>query len=216
MINVLQINNSLASVFLAELRDVRIQSDSMRFRKNLERLGEIFAYEISKTLEYEQTEVSSPLGTAKAAFLKQQPVLCTILRAGLPFHQGFLNFFDKAENGFISAYRRPAKNGNFDIQLDAISSSDLTNKTLIITDAMLSTGQSIDIALKNLRKLYGEPAKIHVASVISSAIGIEYLKKRLPVSTSIWTVAVDEELTAQSYIVPGLGDAGNLAFGKKY
>lgn len=215
MINVLQHNNSLASVFLAELRDVTIQSDSMRFRKNLERIGEILAYEISKTLEYKPLEVASPLGMAKASVLKQQPVLCTILRAGLPFHQGVLNFFDRAENGFVSAYRRPAKNSSLEIQLDYISSPDLTDKTLIMIDTMLSTGQSIDVALKNLRKLYGEPAKIHIASVIASTIGLEYLQKNLPAGTSIWTVAVDEELTAQSYIVPGMGDAGNLAFGEK-
>lgn len=215
MINILQFNNSLASVFLAELRDVQVQCDRMRFRRNLERLGEIFAYEISKTLDYSQLEVSSPLGTAKASFLQQQPVLCTVLRAGLPFHQGVLNFFDRAESGFVSAYRRNEKNGNPDIQLDYISCSDLTDKTLIITDTLLSTGQSIDVALRNLRNRYGEPAKIHVASVISTAAGIAYLKKRLPAGTAFWTVAVDEELTAHSYIVPGLGDAGNLAFGEK-
>jgi len=215
MIHILETNNSVANNFLAELRDVEIQKDSMRFRKNLERLGEIMAYEISKTLPYDEQEIISPLGTANSFVLNQKIVLATIMRAGLGFHQGFLNFFDKAESAFISAYRKHEKDGSFEIQLDYISSPDLTDKTLILIDPMIASGHSVDLSLKGLRNNYGEPSKIHIASIISSAIGIDFLKNKLPVSTDIWTMAVDQELTAQAYIVPGLGDAGDLAYGKK-
>ncbi len=215
MVNVLDLNNSIANDFLAELRDVEIQKDKMRFRKNLERMGEIFAYEISKTMEYEEREIVSPLGIAKCSVLKQQPVLCTIMRAGLAFHQGFLNYFDKAECAFISAYRKHEKDGSFDIQLDYMSSPNLTDKTLILLDSMIATGSSIDLSLRGLRNNYGEPAKIHIVSIISSVMGIDFLKRKLPIGTSIWTNTIDQELTAQSYIVPGLGDAGDLAYGEK-
>ena len=215
MINVLEVNNSIANNFLAELRDVEIQRDSMRFRKNLERLGEVMAYEISKTLSYEEQDVISPLGSAKSFILNERIVLATIMRAGLGFHQGFLNFFDRAESAFVSAYRKHEKDGSFEIQLDYISSPDLTDKTLILIDPMIATGHSVALSLKGLRNKYGEPSKIHIASIISSAIGIDFLKNKLPLGTDIWTMAVDQELTAQAYIVPGLGDAGDLAYGEK-
>ncbi|MDR0367528.1 MAG: uracil phosphoribosyltransferase [Bacteroidales bacterium] len=215
MINVLELNNSVANNFLSELRDAEIQKDSMRFRRNLERVGEIMAYEISKTLSYEEQEINSPLGSVNSFLLSEKIVLATIMRAGLAYHHGFLNYFDKAECAFISAYRKYEKDGTFEIQLDYISSPDLTNKVLILIDPMIATGNSIALSLKGLRNLYGEPSKIHVASIITSAIGIDFLKTQLPIDVDIWTMAVDLELTAQSYIVPGLGDAGDLAYGEK-
>ncbi len=215
MINVLETNNSIANNFLAELRDVKIQKDSMRFRKNLERLGEIMAYEISKTLPFQEQEIISPLGSVNSFLLNKKVVLATIMRAGLAFHQGFLNYFDRAESAFISAYRKYEKDGSFEIQLDYISSPDLTDKILILVDPMIATGNSVMLSLKGLRSAYGEPSKIHIASIISSTIGIDFLKTRLPIDVDIWTMAVDLELTAQSYIVPGLGDAGDLAYGEK-
>ncbi|MDR2408162.1 MAG: uracil phosphoribosyltransferase [Bacteroidales bacterium] len=215
MIHILDIHNSIANDFLSELRDIEIQKDRMRFRKNLERMGEIFAYEISKTMEYEEKEIVSSLGIAKCSVLKHQPVLCPIMRAGLAFHQGFLNYFDKAESAFISTYRKHEKDGSFEIELDYMSSPNLEDKTLILLDSMIATGFSITSSLKGLRPNYGEPAKIHVVSVISSIMGIDYLKKNLPIGTHIWTTAIDQELTAQAYIVPGLGDAGDLAYGEK-
>lgn len=214
MVIVLGHQNSLANVFLSELRNIEIQKDSLRFRKNLERLGEIFAYEISKKLTYQTQKIESPLGIAKMEIINKQPVIATILRAGLPFHQGLLNYFDQAESAFVSAYRKHKHNGDFEIKLDYISAPSLDDKELILADTMLATGQSIEVALKGLLR-YGIPSKIHIVSVISTAIGIEYLQKCLPVDTYIWTVAVDDELTAQAYIVPGLGDAGDLAFGEK-
>jgi uracil phosphoribosyltransferase len=215
MIHVLDTYNSIANDFLSELRDVEIQQDRMRFRKNLERIGEIFAYEISKTMEYEEKEITSSLGIAKCFVLKQQPVLCPIMRAGLGFHQGFMNYFDKAESAFISTYRKHEKDGSFEVEIDYMSSPILKDKTLILLDAMLATGASVELSLKSLRTHYGEPTKIHIVSVISSVMGIEYLNRKLPIGTDIWTAAVDQELTAQAYIVPGLGDAGDLAYGEK-
>lgn len=214
MVTVLQMQNSAANTFLAELRNINIQQDSLRFRKNLERLGEIFAYEISKKLAYESQDIDSPLGIASMMLPSQPLVIATILRAGLPFHQGILNFFDHAESAFVSAYRKTEKDGSFEIQLDYISAPDLNDKVLILADPMLATGQSVDVSLKGLFH-YGMPSKIHVVSVISTIQGINYLKSKLPHNADIWTVAIDEELTAQSYIVPGLGDAGDLAFGEK-
>ncbi|MBO4582314.1 MAG: uracil phosphoribosyltransferase [Bacteroidales bacterium] len=214
MVTVLQLQNSLANTFLAELRNINIQQDSLRFRKNLERLGEVFAYEISKKLAYTSQNIDSPLGIAPMMLPSQPLVIATILRAGLPFHQGILNFFDHAESAFVSAYRKTEKDGSFEIQLDYISAPDLNDKVLILADPMLATGQSVDVSLKGLFH-YGMPSKIHVVSVISTIQGINYLKSKLPHNADIWTVAIDEELTAQSYIVPGLGDAGDLAFGEK-
>lgn len=187
----------------------------MRFRKNLERLGEIFAYEISKTLDYKEKEIITPLGIAKTSIPVQTPVLTTILRAGLPLHQGLLRFFDHAESGFISAYRKYRKNGKFIIKLDYISAPSVDKKVLIVSDPMLASGGSLVTTLKGLFDS-GKPTHTHVVSVLATKEGINHVKKhfsRLPIT--IWTGAIDDELTAKAYIVPGLGDAGDLAYGKK-
>jgi len=207
-------SNSLVNDFIAEIRDHSIQSDSMRFRRNLERLGEILAYEISKTLDYQETEINTPLGVATVPRLKEQPVIATILRAGLPLHQGLLNYFDRAENAFVSAYRKHHKDGTFEIKVEYLSSPDINDKVLIISDPMLATGSSMLLSYKALTGR-GKPRHIHVIGLIASLEGMNYVKKHFPENTTLWMGAVDEELTAQSYIVPGLGDAGDLAFGKK-
>jgi uracil phosphoribosyltransferase len=215
MVKVLGAKKSILSQFLVEVRDMEIQKDSMRFRRNLERIGEIFAYEISSMLEWEPKEVITSLGVATSETLKSQPVLATILRAGLPMHQGLLNYFDKAENAFISAYRKHHKDGSFDIKIEYSSCPDLNDKVLILTDPMLATGASMVLAYKELLH-NGTPAHTHIVSILASVQGIDYLRKHMPLgSYTLWTGAIDEELTAQSYIVPGLGDAGDLAFGNK-
>ncbi len=215
MVHVLGHHNSVFNQFIAEIRDEEIQKDSMRFRRNMERLGEIFAYEVSKHLEYEKKEITTSLGIAEVPVLKKQPVIASILRAGLPFHQGMLNYFDKAESAFISAYRKHNKSGNFDIQVEYVSCPELTDKVLILSDPMLATGASMVKTYKELI-LNGKPIHTHIVSVLSSAEGIDYLHKHLSIyDVSIWTGAIDDELTAQAYIVPGLGDAGDLAFGEK-
>jgi uracil phosphoribosyltransferase len=207
--------NSLFNQFVSEIRSSDIQIDAMRFRRNMERLGEIFAYEISKTLPYEKKKIITPLGEVEMNIMKQQPVLATILRAGLPLHQGLLSYFDKANNAFISAYRKHDLDGNFDIQIDYMSSPVLKNRTLIIVDPMLATGKSMVLSYRELITL-GMPKHIHIVSIIVSADGIEYIQKHLPhTKCTIWLGAIDQELTAQSYIVPGLGDAGDLAYGSK-
>ena len=207
--------NSLFNQFISEIRNVNIQSDAMRFRRNMERIGEIFAYEISKTLTYEKKIITTPLGEVEMNILKQQPVLATILRAGLPLHQGLLNYFDKADNAFISAYRKHDLDGNFEIQIDYMSSPVLKNKTLIIVDPMLATGKSMVLSYRELITM-GMPKHIHIVSAIASVDGLEYIQKHIPnTKCSIWLGAIDQELTAQSYIVPGLGDAGDLAYGSK-
>jgi uracil phosphoribosyltransferase len=206
--------NSLLNEFLRELRDVEIQKDAMRFRRNLERIGEIFGYEISKKLSWKDTETTTPLGMANTVTLAEQPVVATILRAGLPLHQGVLNYFDKAENAFISAYRKHHTDGTFNIQLEYVASPDLNGKTLILCDPMLATGQSLVLTYKSLMRL-GRPRHTHIVSVIGSTTGVEYAKKFLPENTTLWIAAIDDELTSQSYIVPGLGDAGDLAYGIK-
>jgi uracil phosphoribosyltransferase len=206
--------NSILNEFISEMRDVEVQKDSMRFRRNLERAGEICAYEISKKLEWIKKEVTTPLGVAKVPVLKQQPVIATILRAGLPFHQGLLNVFDKAENAFLSAYRKHHPDGTFEVQVEYMACPDLNGKTLILCDPMLATGNSIELVYKAIKR-NGVPKNIHIATVIASDEGIEHVKKHLPNNTIIWACAIDEELTAQAYIVPGLGDAGDLAFGNK-
>ena len=211
---VLGAHPSVFSHFLAEIRDQHIQQDSMRFRRNLERMGEVFAYEISKRLEYAQREVVTPLGVAIEHGLVDQPVLVTILRAGLPLHQGLHNYFDQASNAFISAYRKHHKDGTFDVQIEYLSSPDLKDKVLILCDPMLATGSSIVLAYRALLTR-GNPKHIHVVSTIASSEGVAYVKKNLPGNTTLWLGAIDEELTAQSYIVPGLGDAGDLAYGIK-
>ena len=206
--------NSIFNQYIAEIRDENIQKDSMRFRRNCERMGEIFAYEISKRLDYVDQEITTPLGNSNINLLFEQPVLTTILRAGLPVHQGFLNYFDKAENAFVSAYRKHHKNGSFDIELEYLASPDLNDKTIILSDPMLASGSSIVVTYKALLEK-GNPKKIHIAILIASRQGLEYVKRFLPENTTIWVGAIDEELTAQSYIVPGLGDAGDLAYGPK-
>lgn len=206
--------NSIFNQFVAELRDTQIQTDSMRFRRNMERIGEIFAYEISKRLQYKKAEVNSPLGIAKTFLLKEQPVLATILRAGLPLHNGLLNYFDKAENAFVSAYRKHGKDGSFKIKIEYLSSPSINKKTLIISDPMLATGSSIVLSYEALLQR-GNPRHTHIVAAIASVEGIEFARKNLPYNTTIWVGAVDDELTAHAYIVPGLGDAGDLAFGIK-
>ena len=214
MVHVLGAGNSIFNQFISEIRDVNVQNDSMRFRRNMERMGEVIAYEISKTLSYKTTEVTTPLGIASVSVPKEQPVIATILRAGLPVHQGLLNYFDKAENGFISAYRRHHKDGSFDIQVEYMSAPDLNGKTLILCDPMLATGASMVLAYQSLLKR-GLPAHTDIVAIISSSEGLEYVKRNLPENVTIWIGAIDEELTAQSYIVPGLGDAGDLSYGVK-
>jgi len=214
MVHVLSEKNSIINHFIAELRDVEIQKDRMRFRRNIERIGEIAAYEISKTLEYEVKDVVTPLGIAPTALLKEQPVVGTILRAGLPLHQGLLNYFDAADNAFVSAYRKHHKDGSFDIRLDYMSSPSLENRILILADPMIATGSSIVVTFKEMLQ-GGKPKHTHIVACIASTQGIEYVKSHLPSDVTLWIGAIDEELTAQSYIVPGLGDAGDLAFGTK-
>jgi len=206
-------NNTVANQFVAELRNVDIQKDRFRFRRNLERVGEVLAYEISKTLDYELFEVETPMGVAPVMLPSKRLVLATILRAGLPFHQGMLNYFDQADNAFISAYRRHHKDGSFEIQLDYVSTPNLDGCVLILCDPMLATGASVNVALRELLR-FGKPALIHVASVIASQEGLEAVHRRHP-EARIWAGAIDDELTAKSYIVPGLGDAGDLAYGEK-
>ncbi len=215
MIHNLSDHNSLLNNILAEIRDVKTQSDPLRFRRNLERCGEIFAYEISKTLSYENKDVITPLGTAGVSVFANKIVLATILRAGLPIHHGFLNYFDRAENAFISAYRVYDKGGSFTIKFEHISSPGIKGKTVILSDPMMATGASAVMAYKALREK-GTPKHTHIVSVIASKEGIEYVRQNLPMQkTSIWVGAIDDELTSKAYIVPGLGDAGDLAFGSK-
>ena len=205
--------HSLVSNWVAELRDTELQNDRMRFRRNLERIGEIAAYEISKKLPYTEIEVHTPLGTAVSKVLAQQPVLATILRAGLPLHQGLLNYFDKADNAFVSAYRKHDKDGSFEISLEYMSSPEIENRILIISDPMLATGSSLVKTIHYMRE-EGEPSSIHIVAAIACSVGIEFVRRQIP-DVSIWCGDIDEELTAKGYIVPGLGDAGDLAYGVK-
>lgn len=215
MINVLGKEGSLLTQFISEIRDKEIQKDRLRFRRNLERAGEIFAYEISKTLKFEIEEVLTPLGTAREYILKDKIILGTILRAGLPLHNGFLNYFDKAENAFISAYRKYDSDGKFEIQVEYLSSPAPKDKIVILSDPMLATGLSMVLAYKSLIKK-GKPQHTHIVTLIASHEGLELLKKELPKGKfTVWTGAIDDELTVKSYIVPGLGDAGDLAYGEK-
>ncbi len=214
-VNDLSQQHSVFSQYMAEIRDREVQADSMRFRRNLERVGEIMAYEISKTMAYEQRPVSTPLGISQCSTLVSQPVLATILRAGLPLHQGFLNYFDRAENTFVSAYRIHHDNDDaFDVEVEYLASPDLEGKTVILCDPMLATGTSMLLAYKALLER-GTPAHLHVATVIASEQGIRFLQQNMPATTTLWTGAVDKELTSRAYIVPGLGDAGDLAYGSK-
>lgn len=204
---------SSISLIIRELRDVQIQNDRWRFRRNLERLGELFAYEISKQLRYQPVDVETPLGISKCYELKDEVVIATILRAGLPMLNGMLNIFEGAESAFISAYRHHHKDGSFEINMQYITCPNLEGKVLILVDPMLATGSSISTSLDAM-KAYGEPSHIHIVSAIASAPGVNYLK-RLYKNAELWIGALDDELTAKSYIVPGLGDAGDLSFGEK-
>lgn len=211
----LNLQNSLLSQFMAEIRDVNVQSDRLRFRRNLERVGEILAYEISKTLPYQARTVTTPLAETPCQVLKAQPVLATILRAGLPLHYGLLNYFDHADNTFISALRiHHEDDDDFEVEVEYLASPDLTGKTIILADPMLATGTSMVLAYEALLKR-GKPKHIHVAAVIASEQGIQLVKEKLPPETHIWCAAIDKEMTSRSYIVPGLGDAGDLAYGQK-
>ena len=215
MVHILSQQHSIFNQFVAELRDTSIQGDSMRFRKNLERIGEIIGYELSKTLEYEERETTTPLGIAQTSHLKAQPVIATILRAGLPMHIGVLNYFDRADNAFISAYRRHHKDNSFDIHVEYVSSPSIDGKVLIMCDPMIATGSSIVLAYKAILAK-GTPKHVHIVSAISSKQGVDYVKANMPTQNfTIWCGALDEELTAHSYIVPGLGDAGDRMFGTK-
>ena len=205
--------HSLISNWVAEIRDMSIQTDRMRFRRNLERIGEVAAYEISKVLAFVEKEIQTPLGIAEHKILSEQPVLATILRAGLPLHQGLLNYFDKADNAFISAYRKHNKDGSFEISLDYVSCPELENRVVIISDPMLATGSSLVKTIHFLKE-EGHPREIHIVAAIACTVGIEYVKREEP-SVTIWCGDIDDELTAKGYIVPGLGDAGDLAFGTK-
>jgi uracil phosphoribosyltransferase len=214
MLHNLSNNHSIVNQFIGEIRDVEIQKDRLRFRRNMERIGEIFAYEISKTMEFTTREVTTPLGIADVPVLVEQPVVATILRAGLPVQHGIMNIFDQADAAFISAYRRHHKDGTFDIKLEYISSPSLDNRFLILCDPMVATGASLVKTYKALIER-GVPQHIHIVSVLCSSQGVDFVRRNLPSNITIWTGAIDEELTAQAYIVPGLGDAGDLAFGVK-
>lgn len=215
MIHILSEHSSILNQYIAEIRDQEIQQDRIRFRRNMERIGEIFAYEISKTLVYKQVTTHTVLGEADTRVLEQQPVVATILRAGLPLHTGLLNIFDGAQNAFVSAYRRHHKDNSFDIHVEYLSTPSLDNKTLIVCDPMLATGSSMVLSYQALLAK-GKPRHTHIVSVIASREGVDYVKKHLPADNyTLWLGAVDEELTAHAYIVPGLGDAGDLAYGEK-
>lgn len=208
-------NNSILNHFLAQIRNVDIQKDSMRFRRNIERIGEIMSYELSKNLEYNPVTITTPLGTKDTAEIANQLVLCSILRAGLPLHQGFLNYFDQAENGFISAYRTHAtaeRDSEIFVEYQAIPA--IVDKILVLVDPMLATGQSMVAVLKKLLE-QGTPSEIHLAVVVSAPEGIEYLKQHIPENCHLWIAAMDQGLDSKNYIVPGLGDAGDLCYGSK-
>lgn len=204
---------SIFNQFIAEIRDVNVQHDRMRFRKNLERMGEIMGYEISKSFAYQTTEIETPLGIAEVDLPTATPVLATILRAGLPLHQGLLHIFDNADNAFISAYRMHHKDGTFEINVEYVSCPSLDNRPLILCDPMLATGASMTSAVNHLLE-YGTPSSIHIVTAIASVAGVDHVKRHVP-TAKIWAGAIDEELTGKSYIVPGLGDAGDLAYGSK-
>jgi uracil phosphoribosyltransferase len=205
--------HSLLTNWVAELRDVNIQTDRLRFRRNLERIGEVIAYEISKEMDWQTVDTQTPLGVAESKVLTKQPVLATILRAGLPLHNGLLNYFDRGDNAFITAYRKHHKDGSFEISLSYISCPEIEGRTVILSDPMLATGSSLIKTIQYLRE-EGMPKEIHVACAIACNVGIEHVLRAEP-NVKIWCAAIDDELTAKSYIVPGLGDAGDLAYGEK-
>lgn len=213
MVTILTKENSIANHYLVELRDINIQKDRMRFRRNLERLGEIIAYEISKTLDYQPLTVQTPLGTASHSVLLEQPVLATIIRAGLPFHQGMLNVFDHADSAFLAAYRHTKKSGEMEVHKKYVNTPNLDDRALIMIDPMLATGQSLVLCCKDLLAEYSIK-ELHIAVAIASEEGIQHVRAFLP-EAHLWVGDVDNELTSKSYIVPGLGDAGDLAYGNK-
>lgn len=215
MVHILSQEDSVLNTFLSEIRDEYVQQDRFRFRKNMERMGQIMAYEMSKKLFYHEREIITPLGVSEMRVHKYEPVLATILRAGLPFHQGFLDTFDGADSIFIAAYRNYlGSEEDFDIKVDYLSGSFVDDKLVVLIDPMIATGQSLVASYKALLQR-GVPKQIHVAAVVSSAEGLDFVQKHLPANTTYWLGAVDEEMTAQGYVVPGLGDAGDLAFGEK-
>lgn len=205
---------SILNKFISELRDVSVQNDRMRFRRNIERIGEILGYELSKSLAYNQVDIRTPLGISKCNIPEENIVICSILRAGIPLHQGLLNYFDKAENTFISAYRHHISATEFEIKVEYLASPSLENKTLILADPMLATGRSF-VNVYNALKEMGTPKEIHLASVIGSEQGVKYIADHFPTNTKLWIATVDKELNDKGYIVPGLGDAGDLAYGIK-
>ncbi len=208
-------NNSIINKFISEIRDVQVQKDTMRFRRNIERIGEIISYELSKKLSYSTEKITTPLGTKNIDLYEKDIVICSILRAGLPLHQGILNYFDHAESAFISAYRyHPNNDTEFDIKVEYFASPTLEGKTLILADPMLATGQSL-VAVYEAIKKYGTPKKIHLAAVIASKEGVDFVKDKFEEDTDLWIAAVDDSLNDKGYIIPGLGDAGDLAFGPK-
>ncbi len=207
--------NSLFNHFLAELRSVEIQADSMRFRRNLERVGEIFAYEISKEMAYVEKEVITPLGMSRMNIIADNPVLATILRAGMPMHQGLLNYFDTADSAFVSAYRKYKKNEDFTIKMDYVSSPSIQDRVLIVSDPMLATGGSMSASIKALLA-NGKPKHMHIVCLLASEEGVNAIRRNFSLyNMTLWIGAIDDELTAKAYIVPGLGDAGDLAYGIK-
>ncbi len=214
-VKILNRENSVLGVFVGELRDVAVQGDRMRFRRNLERVGELMAYEISRTLDYRSTTVETQLGEAEVMVPADEVVVASILRAGIPFHNGFLSMMDKAGSAFVSAHRKYSKDGTFKISVEYVQCSDLEGKTLVIVDPMLATGSSAVLTYKALAEKGGTPAHIHLATVIASEEGVEFVRKNMPRNTTIWCAAVDQELTVKSYIVPGIGDVGDLAYGEK-
>jgi len=218
MVKVIELGakNTILNNYIAELRNVEVQGDRMRFRKNLERIGELIAYEISKTLDYETVSVTTPLGEKEMNIVVDQPVLATIMRAGLPLHQGFLNVFDKADNAFIAAYRKYDKNEDFEIRIEYYSAANIDGRVLMLVDPMLATGSSLVQCLDGLLHDEMKPKKLHLVAVIASAEGVDYVKKKLSkYDATLWVGNIDDELTAKAYIVPGLGDAGDLAYGEK-
>lgn len=208
-------SNTVLNTFIAEIRDVRIQKDSLRFRTNLERVGSVFAYEISKTLEYSGKDVTTPLGVAGVATFDTPLVICAILRAGLPLQNGMLHYFDHAESAFLSTFRKLGKGDYFKVHADYCTCPSLEGKTLIITDPMLATGASMESALKKLEEEGGEAARIHMVCPVASRYAVDQLCQKLDNSYTLWVAAIDEELTSHNYIIPGLGDAGDLAYGGK-
>ena len=218
MVKVIELGakNTIINNYIAELRNVEVQGDRMRFRRNLERIGELTAYEISKTLDYETVSITTPLGEKEMNILVDQPVLATIMRAGLPLHQGFLNVFDKADNAFIAAYRKYDKNEDFEIRIEYYSAANIDGRVLMLVDPMLATGSSLVQCLDGLLHDEMKPSKLHLVAVIASAEGVDYVKKKLSkYDATLWVGNIDDELTAKAYIVPGLGDAGDLAYGEK-